>query len=163
MSSKNHVWLTETLGVLVLVVSNCGCGGGTSSTHPTPISVSVAAGTTTVQAGATTQVTATVTNDSANRGVTWSVVCSQGLWRDAVWLAKYAINTGTTGPDRTVAAVRNYIAAFLDANLRGRPMDLLMTGPSSDYADTEVTTQERSLCGRRPAQHSTQVTITVQP
>jgi dienelactone hydrolase len=76
MSSKNHVWLTEMLGVLVLVVSNFGCGGGTSSTAAPAISVSVSAGTTTVQAGATTQVTATVTNDSANKGVTWSVSCS---------------------------------------------------------------------------------------
>jgi len=76
MSSKNQVWLTEMLGVLVLVVSNFGCGSGTSSTPPPPISVSVSAGATTVQAGATIQVTATVTNDSANKGVTWSVSCS---------------------------------------------------------------------------------------
>ena len=76
MSSKNHVWLTEMLGVLVLVGSYFGCGGGTISTPPPAVSVSVSAGTTTVQAGATTQVTATVTNDSANKGVTWSVSCS---------------------------------------------------------------------------------------
>jgi dienelactone hydrolase len=67
---------------------------------------------------------------------------------DAVWLAKYAINTGTAGPDRTVAEVREYIAAFLDVNLRDRPIDLLLTGPSSDYPDAEVITQEQSLCGR---------------
>jgi len=67
---------------------------------------------------------------------------------DAVWLAKYAINTGTAGLDRTVAAVREYIAAFLDANLRDRPMDLLLTGQSSNYPDAEVITQEQLLCGR---------------
>jgi dienelactone hydrolase len=67
---------------------------------------------------------------------------------DAVWLAKYAINTGTAGPEKTVAAIRDYIAAFLDANLRDRPMDVLLTGMSSDYPDAQVITQEQSLCGR---------------
>jgi dienelactone hydrolase len=73
MSSKNQVWLTEMLGVLVLVVSNFGCGGGTSSTLQVRVSVSASA--TTVQAGTTTQITATVTNDSSNKGVNWTVTC----------------------------------------------------------------------------------------
>ena len=64
---------------------------------------------------------------------------------DAVWLAKGAIKTGTMGPDKTIAAVRDYIAAFLDANLRDRP-NLLLTGPSSDYTDAIVTTQKQLLC-----------------
>ena len=67
---------------------------------------------------------------------------------DAVWLAKYAINTGTAGPEKTVAAIRDYIAAFLDSNLRDRPMDVLLTGMSSGYPDAQVITQEQSLCGR---------------
>jgi dienelactone hydrolase len=78
MSPENRisfVGIQELLVVLVLVVSNFGCGGGTSSTPPPAISVSVSAGTTTVQAGATTQVTATVTNDPANKGVNWTVTC----------------------------------------------------------------------------------------
>jgi dienelactone hydrolase len=66
---------------------------------------------------------------------------------DAVWLAKGAIKAGAMGPEKTIAAVRDYIAAFLDTNLRDRPMDLLPTGPSSEYADAEVITQEHSLCG----------------
>src|SRR4029077_20773499 len=90
MTSKKHVWLTDMLGVLVLVVSNFGCGG--SSTPPHPISVSVAAGTTTVQAGATAQVTAAVTNDSANKGVTWTVSCS-------------AASCGTVSPSATASGI----------------------------------------------------------
>ena len=43
---------------------------------------------------------------------------------DAVWLARGAIKTGTMGPDKAVAAVRDYIAAFLDANLQGSDPDL---------------------------------------
>jgi len=66
---------------------------------------------------------------------------------DAVWLAEGAIKTGSMGPEKSIKALRNYIAAFLDANLRDRPMDLLLTGPSSEYPDAEVTTQKQLLCG----------------
>jgi hypothetical protein len=65
---------------------------------------------------------------------------------DAVWLAKGAIKAGPMGSEKTIAAVRDYIAAFLDTNLRDRPMDLLLTGPSSEYPDAEVITQEQLLC-----------------
>jgi hypothetical protein len=51
------------------------------------------------------------------------------------------------GPEKTIAAVRNYIAAFLDANLRGKPMDSLLTGPSSEYPDAIVTAQKQPLRG----------------
>ena len=67
---------------------------------------------------------------------------------DAVWLAKGAIQTGDMGPDKTIAAIRNYIAAFLDATLRDQPLDRLLTGPSSDYPDAEVTTQSKLLRGK---------------
>jgi hypothetical protein len=66
---------------------------------------------------------------------------------DAVWLAEGAIKTGSIGPEKTIEALRNYIAAFLDANLRGKPFDALLTGPSSDYPDAAVTTQKQLLCG----------------
>jgi pimeloyl-ACP methyl ester carboxylesterase len=66
---------------------------------------------------------------------------------DAVWLAKGAIKTGPMGPEKTIEALRDYIAAFLDTNLRGRPFDPLLTGPSSDYPDAAVTTQKQPLCG----------------
>ena len=67
---------------------------------------------------------------------------------DAVWLAKGAIQTGDMGPDKTIAAIRNYIAAFLDANLRDQPLNPLLKEPSSDYPDAEVTTQRNLLRGR---------------
>jgi predicted dienelactone hydrolase len=63
---------------------------------------------------------------------------------DAVWLAKGAIQTGSMGPERTVAAVRDHIAAFLDSNLREKPMNPLLTEPSSDYAD--AATHGQSPC-----------------
>jgi pimeloyl-ACP methyl ester carboxylesterase len=67
---------------------------------------------------------------------------------DAVWLARGAIKTGTLGPDRAVAAVRDYIAAFLDTNLRGSELGTLLKGPSLDYPDAAVTTQIQSLCNK---------------
>ncbi len=44
-------------------------------------------------------------------------------------------------------AVRSYVAAFLEVNLNGKPMDRLLTGGSSDYPDAEVTAQTQSPCG----------------
>jgi hypothetical protein len=41
---------------------------------------------------------------------------------DAVWLAKGGVETGDMGREKTIAAMRDYIAAFLDANLRGKPL-----------------------------------------
>ena len=71
---------------------------------------------------------------------------------DAVWLAAYvpglAVQTGPTGPQRTMAAVRNYVATFLDANLRGQPMNSLLTGPSPDSPEVVATTREQLLCGK---------------
>jgi dienelactone hydrolase len=64
---------------------------------------------------------------------------------DAVWLAAGAIKTGTMGPDKTIAAIRNYVAAFLDAHLLGKPLDPLLIGPSADYPDAAVTTGKEPL------------------
>jgi dienelactone hydrolase len=66
---------------------------------------------------------------------------------DAVWLAKGAIKTGPMGPERTITALRDYIAEFLDANLQGKLAGRLLTGPSSEYPDAEVITQKQLLCG----------------
>jgi len=67
---------------------------------------------------------------------------------DALWLAKGAIKTGPMGPDRTVAAIRDYVAAFLDTNLRDRPVHPLLTGPSSVYSDATVTTEDQPACSQ---------------
>jgi dienelactone hydrolase len=71
---------------------------------------------------------------------------------DAVWFAAYmpglAVQTGAMGPERTVAAVRNYLAAFLDANLRGQPMNSLLTKRFPNFTEVVVTTRQQSLCGK---------------
>ena len=64
---------------------------------------------------------------------------------DLVWLAKGGIKTGAMGPEKTIAAVRDYIAAFLDANLRDEPLTALLSRLSSEYPDAAVTAQKQSL------------------
>jgi len=66
---------------------------------------------------------------------------------DLVWLAKGGIKTGAMGPEKTIAAVRSYIAAFLDANLRGKPLEPMLSRLSPEYPDAVVTTQKQSLPG----------------
>jgi dienelactone hydrolase len=71
---------------------------------------------------------------------------------DAVWLAKGAIKAGPMGTEKSIAAVRSYIAAFLDTNLRGKPSGALLSRSSSDYPDAVVTAQKQLLCGE-PIDH----------
>ena len=68
---------------------------------------------------------------------------------DALWLAKGAVKSGEMGPDKTIEAIREYVAAFLDVNLRSKPVVPLLTGPSSDFPDAVVATREQSVC-RQP-------------
>ena len=64
---------------------------------------------------------------------------------DAIWLTNGAIRT-SGGMGKTIAAVRNYVAAFLDVNLNAKPGKTLLSGPSSDYPEVEVTTQTQNQC-----------------
>jgi pimeloyl-ACP methyl ester carboxylesterase len=66
---------------------------------------------------------------------------------DAVWLAKYAIKTGAMGPERTMATVRDYIASFLETNLRDRRSDPLLDGSVSNYPDSAIAVKTQPLCG----------------
>jgi predicted dienelactone hydrolase len=58
---------------------------------------------------------------------------------DLVWLAHGAIRTGTMGPDKTIAAIRDYVASFLDASLRGQPLSTLLVQPPVEYPDVDLT------------------------
>ena len=69
---------------------------------------------------------------------------------DAVWLARGAVQTGSLGMEKTVEAIRNYVAAFLDTNLKSDELPRLLTGKSPEYPDVEVTTQTQSPCTGAP-------------
>jgi dienelactone hydrolase len=64
---------------------------------------------------------------------------------DAIWLTDGAIQT-SGGMDKTVAAIRDYVGAFLDTNLKAKSENQLLRGPSADYPDVEVVTQTQSQC-----------------
>src|SRR5579864_631905 len=66
-----------TLFALASAIVLPGCGGGNTATiFPSNVTVTVSGGLPSVQAGGTAVFTATVTGDSAGKGVTWSVSCS---------------------------------------------------------------------------------------
>lgn len=72
--------MLSRMGVFAALLSTflvvAGCGGGSSSTPPPPppptISIAMTGAPQTLTAGATVQLTATVSNDSSNQGVDWT-------------------------------------------------------------------------------------------
>jgi dienelactone hydrolase len=65
---------------------------------------------------------------------------------DAVWLMKGVVKTGDPSPDRAIAAIREYVASFLDANLA---MRLPRSSPAAalpDYQGGRVALQTQVLC-----------------
>src|SRR5579864_8052109 len=75
MFPKNRGSVIALFFAAVLSAGSFGCGGSTSAPPPS-IKVSLPNATATVEVGATAQFTATVTNDAANKGVNWSLLCS---------------------------------------------------------------------------------------
>jgi len=67
---------------------------------------------------------------------------------DAVWLANGTIETGSWGMERTVATIRDSIAAFLDANLRERPVDIPSIDPSLPRTEAIINTGDQPICSQ---------------
>ena len=61
--------------ILAIITLSYGCGSGQILPPPPVISVSVSAASPIVSPGATDNITAVVSNDSTNMGVSWSVTC----------------------------------------------------------------------------------------
>ena len=64
---------------------------------------------------------------------------------DAVWLVKTVSQTGPMGEEKTIEAMRKYIAAFLDANLRDEAPNPLLARPSAEFPQVEITRQNERL------------------
>ena len=64
---------------------------------------------------------------------------------DAIWLTDGAIQT-SGGMEKTVAAIRDYVAAFLDVHLNAKAENHLLSAPSADYPDVGITTQTQNQC-----------------
>jgi pimeloyl-ACP methyl ester carboxylesterase len=65
---------------------------------------------------------------------------------DAVWLANGAVQTGTMGMEKTVEAIRNYVAGFLDSNVKNDEPRQPLTSISHEYPDVDVVTETPSAC-----------------
>lgn len=77
MTLRKCASFAEIVFVALLAAGSSGCSGGSATTPPPPaVRVSLSEATGTVQEGTTAQFTALVTNDEANKGVTWTVSCS---------------------------------------------------------------------------------------
>ena len=64
---------------------------------------------------------------------------------DAVWLAKGAVQTGPMGPDKTIGALRSYIAAFLETNLNRSMPQSLINSPPLDFPGATDTAHKQLL------------------
>jgi dienelactone hydrolase len=64
---------------------------------------------------------------------------------DAVWLLKGSVATGST-PEAMIAATREYVAAFLDANLRGKDLQSLLVHVPAEPAGAVVADTLQSRC-----------------
>jgi len=95
---------------LLLVLSAC---GGDSGSTP-PLTVSVTSASSTVGAGASAQVTATVANDSSNAGVTWTVSCSSAP-------------CGSVAPSATLSGVAATYTAPAASNSSGFTVTIIAT------------------------------------
>ena len=78
MMQTNGRLLVDRLVTTIVMASLSGCGGAsnTQPPPPPPISVSLSATAAKVQPNASAQFTATVSNDSSSKGVTWSMTCN---------------------------------------------------------------------------------------
>lgn len=73
---------------------------------------------------------------------------------DWIWLTPNSVEAGPMGPEKTMSAIRDYIATFLDLHLRGTSVDpkhqRLLSGPSEDYPHAATTTEQEHLCAATP-------------
>jgi len=65
---------------------------------------------------------------------------------DAVWLARNAVKTGTMGTDKTIFAIRSYVADFLDTTLRGYSQSPRLTQNTHEFPDVMVSAPAKALC-----------------
>jgi hypothetical protein len=68
---------------------------------------------------------------------------------DAAWLLRGIVQTGTASPEQAVAAMRDYVAAFLDANLASGSAVPAMSQAPREYPDAAVVTRDQSLCNQQ--------------
>jgi len=111
------------VGILTLAsAALAACGGDSGSSGPqVPITITVSVDQPTIQPGGTAQVTATVSNDTANRGVQWRVSCP-------------AAPCGSVSPATTASGV----AATYTAPATRPAADLAVSITATSVSDSSV-------------------------
>ena len=124
--------------IALYCLSGCGKSGGGSTGgttgNATPITVSVTALSTTVNGSATVKVTATVSNDSSNSGVTWTTPASGSL------SSLTAASTTYTAPASTSAAQSVTLTATSVADKTKSGSVTLTIDPSIGVSVTPLST-----------------------
>ncbi|HLW82833.1 MAG TPA: hypothetical protein VKS20_12425 [Candidatus Acidoferrales bacterium] len=116
----------------VIILPACGGGGGHPPPPPSPISVAITspASAPTIQQGQTVNITATLTNDTGNKGVTWSLSGQGSLSAQTSTTVTYnapgsvtsnivATVTATSVADNTKSASLNITVTPAAANNNG--------------------------------------------
>jgi len=71
---------------------------------------------------------------------------------DLVWLAQFMpgldVGDSSMSAEKTVTAVRNYVASFFDSTLLNKPLGQILRAPSLDYPNAVVTIADQALCSR---------------
>jgi dienelactone hydrolase len=71
---------------------------------------------------------------------------------DWIWLTPNSVEAGPMGSEKTMAAIREYVATFLDAHLRGVALEpsreQLLSGAATEFPAAVVVRQEQSLCSK---------------
>jgi len=68
---------------------------------------------------------------------------------DAVWLLRSNVSTGGVSPEAAIAAMRAYVASFLDANLAGAAPESVPIASAANYPGAVIATRGQSLCAQR--------------
>ncbi len=108
------------------------CGGGGSSTPPTPPAISVALSATpsSLVVGTTTSITATVSNDSANAGVKWTVTCgSAACGSFSASSTASGVATTYTAPGTPIASVTITATSVTDST-KSMSANIAITAPA---------------------------------
>jgi Putative Ig domain len=130
MTSKKSGSLIGTLLATIISVFVSGCGGGTP---PPPISVTVTPSALTVDQSRSVSLTATVINDTASKGVTWSLSGSGCSGAACGTLSNQTATSATyTAPSQVTASLSvKVIATSVADSTKSTPASLELVPPPS--------------------------------
>src|SRR5262249_46301031 len=132
-----------------LLASLAGCGGGSPTEVLPPVSVSVTPTSASVQISGTQRFVATITNDSSNGGVSWSVNGQVGgsstagvISADGVYTAPSTMPAPATVTVSATSKVESTASASASVTITGAPITVAIApmSPSVQVSQTQAFT-----------------------